>query len=223
MSASVDDWLCARCIDDNRHTADADATQLSSWVASAVCTQFAAIVGDSLDESEQICQQRSRVASCRRCERTRQQSWPSLSCAVELLGLVTDKWRHNDVIVEKVINIDQNSRTQTAMFSFQIVDRIRRQSSWANCELCSHRRRRRDIILQMSRVGGVYWAWWSAVVVRRSSSESKVITMQRCKAVLWPGWGTKVWSASTARLWGKYMQLQHGGRGPGSPEPFSYA
>jgi len=41
---------------------------------------------------------------------------------------------NNDVIVEKVINrgIDQNSRSQTAMFSFQIVDRIRvgtRQSS----------------------------------------------------------------------------------------------
>jgi len=44
---------------------------------------------------------------------------------------VGDKWRHNDIIDEKVINIDQNSRTQTAMFSFQIVDRIRRQSSWA--------------------------------------------------------------------------------------------
>jgi len=30
---------------------------------------------------------------------------------------VGDKWRHNDVIVEKVINIDQNSRSQTAMQS----------------------------------------------------------------------------------------------------------
>jgi len=32
---------------------------------------------------------------------------------------VSDKWRHNDVIVEKVINIDQNSRShsQTAMES----------------------------------------------------------------------------------------------------------
>jgi len=28
--------------------------------------------------------------------------------------------------------------------SFQIVDRIHRQSSWASCELCSHRQRRRD-------------------------------------------------------------------------------
>ena len=30
------------------------------------------------------------------------------------------------------------------LVSFQIVDWIRRQSSWASCELCSHRRRRRD-------------------------------------------------------------------------------
>jgi len=37
--------------------------------------------------------------------------------------------RHNDVIVVKIININQNSRTLTAMFSLKIVDRIRRQSS----------------------------------------------------------------------------------------------
>jgi len=39
----------------------------------------------------------------------------TISCAVELLRIeVDDKWRHNDVIVEKVIIIDQNSRSQTA-------------------------------------------------------------------------------------------------------------
>jgi len=53
----------------------------------------------------------------------------TIVCAAELLRLVTSALRHNDVIVEQVINIDQNSRSQTAMFSFQIVDRIRRQSS----------------------------------------------------------------------------------------------
>jgi len=52
--------------------------------------------------------------SCRRCEGTGRQSWPSLQFPVLL---VTDKWRHNDVILEKVINIDQNSRSQTAMES----------------------------------------------------------------------------------------------------------
>jgi len=38
------------------------------------CVRNSQLVGDSLDESEQICQQRSRVASCRRRERTRRQS-----------------------------------------------------------------------------------------------------------------------------------------------------
>jgi len=30
--------------------------------------------------------------------------------------------------------------TGACLVSFQIVDRIRGQSSWASCELCSHRR-----------------------------------------------------------------------------------
>ena len=42
-----------------------------STVGETVCTEFATTVGVSLDESEQMCQQRSRVASCRRRERTR--------------------------------------------------------------------------------------------------------------------------------------------------------
>jgi len=42
--------------------ADADAAQLSSFVASAVCTEFATIGGDGLDESEEMCRQ--RVANC---------------------------------------------------------------------------------------------------------------------------------------------------------------
>ena len=96
-----------------------------------------------------------RVESRRRYERTRRQSWSSftISCAVG------DKWRHNDVIVKKVVNIDQNSGSQIAMFNFQIVDRIRRQSSLASCEFCSHCRCRRGSTRQLSRAGGVYWAW----------------------------------------------------------------
>jgi len=97
------------------------ATQLSSWVASAVWTHPSAVVTQF-----------------------------TIFCPIELeFG---DKWRRNDVKVEKVTNrpIDQNSRSQTAMFSFQTVDRIRRQSSWASCELCSHRRR--NATRQSSRV-----------------------------------------------------------------------
>jgi len=42
----------------------ADATQLSR----RRCVRNSQLVGDSLDESEYICRQRSRVASCDRCE-----------------------------------------------------------------------------------------------------------------------------------------------------------
>jgi len=42
------------------------------------------------------------------------------------------------------IKIGAIKRCGMCLVSFQIVDRIRRQSSWASCELCSHRRRRRD-------------------------------------------------------------------------------
>jgi len=111
------------------------------------CVRNSQLVGNSLDKCEQICRQRSRVASYRRRERQ-----PSavvtqftISCAVELLIEVGDRWRHSDVIVEKVVNIDETSRSQTAMesqvqqSSFQIVIvRIRRQSSRASCEFILH-------------------------------------------------------------------------------------
>jgi len=44
------------------------------------CVLNSQLVGDSLDASRRvwtICRQRRRVASCRRCERTSRQSWPS--------------------------------------------------------------------------------------------------------------------------------------------------
>ena len=67
------------------------------------------------------------------------QSWPGLQyflcCWAIEVGV---KWRHNDVIVEKFTNIDQSPCRQTAMFSFQIVDRIRLQSSWAIVANCVH-------------------------------------------------------------------------------------
>jgi len=66
------------------HTADADATQLSSWVASAVRIEFAT----SWRQSRRvwtICRQRSRVASCRRCEGTSRQSWSSLQFSASVI------------------------------------------------------------------------------------------------------------------------------------------
>jgi len=69
---------------------------------------------------------------------------------------VGDKWRQNDVSVEKAITIDDSSRSQTAMESIwsvcKLSIRIRRQSSWASCEFCSHRRCRRDSTWQLSRI-----------------------------------------------------------------------
>jgi len=52
------------------------------------CVHNSQLVGDSLNESEQISQQRSRVKSCRWCEHTYRQSWPSLQFPM-LLRLVT--------------------------------------------------------------------------------------------------------------------------------------
>jgi len=69
------------------HTADADATQMSSWVASAPLGGVNAPIGSCDPVYNFLC------------------CW-----AIE----VGDKWRHNDVIVEKLTNIDQNSRSQTA-------------------------------------------------------------------------------------------------------------
>jgi len=108
-----------------------------------------------------------RVASRRRCEHTRRQSWPNLQFPV----LTTDKWRHNDVIVEKIVKIHEYytiqqirmfTNTQRHMLRHILLlqhwlqncklghghrlrshRRIRRQSSWASCEFM-YRRRRRD-------------------------------------------------------------------------------
>ena len=107
------------------HTADADETQLSSWVASAVCTEFATIVADSFDEPGQIFAG-SEIGSRR----------PAvyISCAVEpiivrLLRLVTS----NDTMTSLLKKLSISIKIH-AMFSFQIVNRIRRQSSWTSCE-----------------------------------------------------------------------------------------
>jgi len=57
-----------------------------------------------------------------------------------------DRWRHNDVIVEKVIDIDQNSRSKTAMETLLMqFPNCRPNSMPAVVVSCSHRR--------LSRVG----------------------------------------------------------------------
>jgi len=55
---------------------------------------------------------------------------------------VDDKWRHNDVTVDKVINIDQNSRSQTATEALWSVSKLSTESVGSRhelvCEFCSH-------------------------------------------------------------------------------------
>jgi len=68
---------------------------------------------------------------------------------------VGDKWRHNDVIVEKVISIDQNSRNQTTIWSVSKLSTesvVSRRGLVANC-VYTHRRRRRDSTRQLRPVG----------------------------------------------------------------------
>jgi len=77
----------------------------------------------------------------------------SISCAVELLRLVTSDDTMTSLL-KKVINIDHVVKPLLSLFGqFTNCDRIRRQSSWASCELCSHRRRRHDSTRQLRRVG----------------------------------------------------------------------
>ena len=113
----------------------------------------------------------------------RRQSWPSLQFPV----LTTDKWRHNDVIVEnnckKITNITLHSRFEclqtcsvicyvisyfysigcrivnlvTAIGCVQIAESVGSRRELV-ADLCTHRRR--DATKQFLRVGvgGVYWA-----------------------------------------------------------------
>jgi len=87
------------------------------------------------------------------------QSWPSLQFPVGYSGYcwpieVGDKWRHNDVIVEKVINIDQTSRSQPAIESVWSVSELSTESVGSRRDLvanCVHstvesRRRRRCVL-----------------------------------------------------------------------------
>ena len=105
------------------------------------------LVGDSLDESEKICQQRTDlriVGSVNAPVGSRDTVYNFLCCwAIE----VGDKWRHNDVIVKKVINTDQNSCSQIAMESVWSVSKLSTKSVSSRRELVASltRQRRRCV------------------------------------------------------------------------------
>jgi len=158
-------------------------------------TEFA--VGDSLDESEQICRQRSRVASCRRCERTRRQSWPSLqfpACAVELLRLVTRDDIMTSLLTKLSISIKIHVVKPPRSLFGQFPNCRPNPSAVVvsySCEFCTHMRRRRDSTRQLSRVcvGGVYWALDTS---RRSRSHRP-----KWK---WLIWTTPIWLTADLKM-----------------------
>ena len=82
----------------------------------------------------------------------------------------TDNFFNSDDIMTSLlkklsifIKIGVIKRYRVCLMSFKIVDRIRRQSSSASCELCTHRRRDETRQFRRVGVGGVYWALRSTV------------------------------------------------------------
>ena len=110
-------------------------------------------------------QRNCQVASCRRCEHTRRQSWPSLQFPV----LTTDKWRHcwknckNSRLLHYTAdsNVCKHAASYVTSYPTSIAlaaelykldyghrlrshRRNRRQSSWASCEFMYTPPTRRD-------------------------------------------------------------------------------
>ena len=77
-----------------------------------------------------------------------------------------------------------SNRYLVCLASLQIVDRVRRQSSWASCELCSHRRRRRDRTVS-SRRGCVlgYYTKRTRSVSENSQEKSTATLTRRFYAI----------------------------------------
>jgi len=128
------------------HTAD--ATKLSTCVASAVWTQFRnyssrRLPTDSVGNLETV--QTDSIAVWLR----------------EFWSILITFFNNDDIMTSLLkklsisIKIGVIKRYGVCLVSFRIADRIRRQSSWASCELCSHRWR--DATRQFRRIGGVYW------------------------------------------------------------------
>jgi len=98
------------------------------------------LVGDSFDESgkkfaDSEVELRRVGAVNARAVGSRDPVYDFLCCwAIE----VCDKWRHDDVIVENVINIDRNSRSQTAMESVWSVSKLSTKSVGSRRELVAN-------------------------------------------------------------------------------------
>ena len=139
------------------HTTDADATQLSSWVASAVCIEFPTSSRRLPTKIWKLNMLRiypvelSRVELCRRCVRAHRLSWPSLQfCS----------------LCDWCRKLETGSRLRTGAFTPPT--RRNTTSLSANCsdssrlsptssEVNTHRRRNSTRQSSCVGVGGVYW------------------------------------------------------------------
>ena len=92
-------------------------------------------------------------------------NWPNRlhSCLTTWILIDIDNFYNDDDIMTSLltklsisIKIGVIKRYGVCLASFQIVGWIRRQSSWASCEFCSHRRRWHDKTVSLCR--SVYWA-----------------------------------------------------------------
>ena len=99
------------------------------------------------------CEHNSQLAhdDCRRIRSTIRKLTKQTSCLTTWILMDIDSFFNNDDIMTSLLNklsisikIGVIKRYRVCLVSFQTVDRIRRQSSWASCELCSHRRRQSD-------------------------------------------------------------------------------
>jgi len=114
------------------------------------CVHNSQLVGDSFDESEQICRQRSW------------QSWPSLQFHVLLSQSQVIEVGDNDDIMTSLLKKLSISIKIHVVKPLCSVSKLSTESVGSRREpvanSCSHRRRRRDATRQLRRVGGVDWA-----------------------------------------------------------------
>jgi len=113
------EMYCLRCTNGQKH-GERRAKDISSSRGLKMSRKLLECISTVQYTPPTTTRRNCRDASCRRCEHTRRQSWLSLQFPV----LSTDKWRHNDVIVEKIVKIHEHYTTQQIRM-FTNIDMLR--------------------------------------------------------------------------------------------------
>ena len=153
--------------------------KVSSWVASAVCTQFAT----SWRQSRRVWRNLTTVKSS--CVVSALWTHPSAvltqftaNCAVELLTLVTSDDTMTSLL-KKVINIDQNSRSQTKSVSKLSTESVgSRRELVANCVNTVYKARRSCIVPGF---GAHIRVWWPQSSSRSSARSRRRARFRTCR------------------------------------------